>query len=217
MSRVRILLADDQSIILDGLEALIAQTPEFVVCGRAGNGREAVDQARALRPDVVLMDVSMPELDGIEATRQVKKMLPRTQVLVLTMYNSADLVHELMEAGASGYLLKNTGRKELHEAITAVAAGRRYMAASVQEVLDAESRRAGEGRPRETTLTKREKEVVMLIAAGRTTQEIADKLFLSPATIETHRKNIFHKLDCRNYAALVKYALERGWLVDTPS
>lgn len=217
MPPVRILLVDDQSIILDGLEALIGQMPEFSVCGRAGNGKEAVAQAKTLKPDVVLMDVSMPEMDGVEATRLVTRALPRTRVLVLTMYNNPDLVRDLMDAGASGYLLKNTGRKELHEALTAMAAGEHYFAGPVQDALH--EHRAGERKPGEQghTLTKREKEVVLLIAAGCTTQEIADRLFLSPATIETHRKNIFHKLDCHNSAALVKYALERGWQMDIGS
>ena len=182
MPQVRILLADDQSIILDGLEALIGQMQGFSVCGRAANGREAVTLAKALKPDVVLMDVSMPEMDGVEATRLLTRAQPRTRVLVLTMYNNADLVRDLLDAGASGYLLKNTGRAELHEAITAVAAGERYFAAPVQEAMQEPRPERKPGEPGHT-LTKREKEVVRLIAAGCTTQEIAERLFLSPATI----------------------------------
>lgn len=215
MAQMRILLVDDQSIILDGLEALLEQMPGFIVCGRAGNGAEAVKQAKALRPDVVLMDISMPRMDGVEATKLVKKALPRCQVLALTMYNTSDVARDLMDAGASGYLLKNTNRKELAEAIATVAAGGRYFAAPVQSRVE-ELRATTDKGPKEGSghLTRREKDVVRLIVSGRTTQEIAELLFLSPATVETHRKNIFHKLACHNSTALVKYALERGWHLD---
>ena len=212
MSNTSILIVDDQSIILDGLEALIIQNDDFVVCGRARNGVEAVRLAKELKPDVILMDISMPEMDGIEATRQVRKSVKGSKVLVLTMYNNAEFVRELMDAGASGYVLKNTGREELREAITTVAAGQRYLAKPVQATLDASynsspTRPAGEYH----SLTKREKEIVKLILAEKTTNQIAEELFLSPGTVETHRKNIFHKLDIRNTAGIVKYAMERGW------
>ncbi len=213
MPVTRILLVDDQSIILDGLEALISQNDDFLVCGRASNGREAVEKAIALRPDVVLMDISMPEMDGIEATRAVKKGVKGAQVLVLTMYNNPEFVRELMDAGASGYVLKNTGRVELREAIVAVAAGQRYLAKPVQQMLDESQRSTPERKEGDGyhALTKREKQIVKLIMNGKTTQEIADALFLSVTTIETHRKNIFHKLAIRNTAGIVKYAMERGW------
>lgn len=213
MPATRILIVDDQSIILDGLEALIGANDDFVVCGRASNGSEAVEKARQLQPDVVLMDISMPEMDGIDATRRLKKNQPSTQVLVLTMYNHPEFVRELLDAGASGYLLKNTGRHELREAILAVAAGRRFLAAPVQDLLNESMRRTPE-RTKEDgyhALTRREKEIIRYIVAGRTSQEIADVLCLSPATVETHRKNICHKLALRNTAGIVRYAMERGW------
>ncbi len=209
MDPIRLLLADDQNIILDGLQALIQQDP-----GRANNGKEAVEQALKLRPDVVLMDINMPEMDGIEATKALKalKKTADIKVLVLSMYNNKDFVNELLNAGASGYVLKNTNREELREALLTVAGGHRYLAKPVQETLDEEERfRQRNGSDAPHSLTKREKEIICHIVADKTSQQIAEELFLSPATVETHRKNIFSKLDIRSTAGLVKYAMERGW------
>ena len=213
MPAIRILLVDDQSIILDGLEALIAQNDDFVVCGRASNGLEAIEKVKALGPDVVLMDINMPEMDGIEATKKVKKLPKSPQVLVLSMYNNVDFVREMMDAGASGYVLKNTGRIELREAILTVAAGHRYLAKPVQDTLDASYVLAAEKAEVGCyhSLTKREKEIVKLIVGEKSSQQIADLLFLSPQTVETHRKNILHKLNIHTTAGIVRYAMERGW------
>jgi len=213
MAAIRILLVDDQSIILDGLEALIAQNDDFIVCGRANNGLEAIAKVKALAPDVVLMDINMPEMDGIEATKKVKKLTKSPQVLVLSMYNNVDFVREMMDAGASGYVLKNTGRVELREAILTVAAGHRYLAKPVQDTLDASYTVAAEKAEVGSyhSLTKREKEIVKLIVGEKSSQQIAEVLFLSVQTVETHRKNIFHKLNIHTTAGIVRYAMERGW------
>lgn len=214
MARTRILLVDDQSIILDGLEALIQQEQAFEVIGRASNGREAIDKTEELKPDVVLMDISMPEVDGIEATREIRasRKLKKTDVkiLVLSMYNNREYVNEMLEAGANGYVLKNTRREELRDAILTVASGNRYLADEVQRTIDETNHKRAEGDPVQF-LTRREKQIVQLISKDMSNQQIADELHLSPQTIETHRKNIFHKLDLHSTAALVKYAVERGW------
>jgi len=209
---MKLLLADDQSIILDGLEALLEHDEEVQVVGRASNGREAVERSKELKPDVVLMDISMPEMDGIEATRAVLACCEGTRVLVLSMYDHHDLVHEIMEAGASGYVLKNVGKEELRRALRVVAAGQQYLTTEVQAALEKDIRRKESlGDTGYQVLTKREKEVVELVCMECTTQEIATTLFLSPQTIDTHRKNIMHKLGLRNSAGLVKYAKDRGW------
>jgi DNA-binding NarL/FixJ family response regulator len=213
MPAIRILLVDDQSIILDGLEALIAQNDDFVVCGRANNGREALEKTKELKPDVVLMDINMPEMDGIEATKQIKRSADSPEILVLSMYNNVEFVREMLDAGASGYVLKNTGRVELREAILAVASKQRYLAKPVQDILDASyavsaARPEGEGY---SSLTKREKEIVKLIVDMKTSSEMAEILGLSAATIDTHRKNILHKLNIHSTAGVVRYGMERGW------
>lgn len=207
-----LLLADDQSIILDGLEALLQHDVDVRIVGRASNGLEALELAKELRPDVVLMDISMPKMDGIEATRELMKCCKSTRVLMLTMYGNKEFVHELLEAGASGFLLKNVGKEELRTALRTVAAGQRYIATEIQQMLD-EAGRFKDHRDEDVfvSLTKREKEVVKLICKEHTTTEIATALFLSTQTIDTHRKNILRKLDLRNIAGLVKYAMERGW------
>ena len=207
-----LLLADDQSIILDGLEALLQHDEDVRIVGRASNGLEAVERAKELRPDMVLMDISMPKMDGIEAMRELMKCCTSTRVLMLTMYGNKEFVHEILEAGASGFLLKNVGKEELRTALRTVAAGQQYIAEEVQRMLDEDDHfKDRDGEKAYVSLSKREKEVVMLICKEYTTQEIATALFLSPQTIDTHRKNILHKLDLRNVAGLVKYAMERGW------
>lgn len=214
MNIINILLVDDHHLVLDGMRALLSQEPDFQVVGEARNGREAVEKATALRPHIVIMDISMPEMDGIEATQLIcgNKSLKGTNVMVLSMYSNREFINELMEAGAKGYLLKNTGRAELREAIHTVSAGQRYLCKPVQETMDApvksRSRKEGEGF---VPITKREKEIIRLLLAEKNSHEIADALHLSPATVETHRKNILHKLDMHSTAGLVRYAMERGW------
>jgi len=208
-SPIRLLIADDQDIVLDGLEALLGQDAGVRVVGRAGSGQEAVELARELRPDVVLMDISMPGMDGIEATRETIKACGDCRVLVLSMYGTCDMVREVLAAGASGYLLKNTGKDELWEAIRVVASGSRYLAAALTEGVAQET--ADSPGMVQRGLTRREKEIVRLIAQEMNTPAIAERLSLSPGTVETHRKNIMHKLGVRNAAGLVRYALERGW------
>ncbi|MCB0790150.1 MAG: response regulator transcription factor [Flavobacteriales bacterium] len=214
--RTTLLLVDDQTIILDGLESILGNTEGIEVVGRATNGSEAVEKVRTLKPDIVLMDISMPEMDGIEATKAVLKVSKGTRVLVLSMYNNKEFVHELLDAGASGYVLKNTRKEELREALRDVAAGLRYLSKAVQLTLDEGDRfKDREGEQGYHALTKREKQIVRSICQERTTQEIAEMLFISPQTVETHRRNILHKLDLHNTAGLVKYAMERGWIMDT--
>ncbi len=207
-----ILLVDDQSIFLDGIESLLAQVPGARVVGKAHNGVEAVRLAKELRPNVVLMDINMPGMDGIEATRRIRITCPDTHILVLSMYGHREFVLELLDSGVSGYLLKTTTTQELHTALGVVSRGGRFIARELDlTVLEGDRIRDREGETVYGSLTKREIEVVRLILRERTTQEIADALFVSVGTVETHRRNIMHKLDVRNTAGLVKYAVERGW------
>ena len=213
MSRIKVLLVDDQSIILDGLVALLHDDKDMEVVGMACNGAEAVACVEQLLPNVVVMDISMPVMDGIEATRLITKGFPKCHVLVLSMYHLQDVIDDAFDAGAMGYILKNTTQAQFREAIRTVAKGQRFIAPEVQKELDemAQSGANGTAPPASALLTKREKEIILLIAQERTTQEIAETLKLSVETVQTHRKNIMHKLKVRNVVGLVKYALERGW------
>lgn len=207
-----LLLVDDQSIFLDGIESLLERLPEVTIVGKATNGKDAVRLTVELKPDIVLMDINMPGMDGIEATKHIRKADPNTRIVVLSMYGHREFVLELLDSGVGGYLLKTTGREELLEALRTVAAGQQYIAAELRELAaKADKHTDREGEVGYGALTKREVQVVKLIMQERTTQEIADQLFLSTATVETHRRNIMHKLDVRNTAGLVKYAMERGW------
>ena len=210
--RYTIVLVDDQSIFLDGIESLLERMEIVQVVGKAHTGRDALAMVTKLKPDLVLMDINMPHMDGIEATKRLRKASPATRVIVLSMHGHREFVLELLDSGVGGYLLKTAGKQELMEAIRTVADGRQYIAQELQALAAQSDRNADrEGELRYGPLTSREVQVVKLILQERTTQEIADTLFLSVATIETHRRNIFHKLDCRNIAGLVKYAMERGW------
>ena len=212
MNTSTLLLVDDQSMMLDGIESLLATMDEVKVLGRCTNGKDAVAQAELLRPDLVLMDVNMPGMDGIEATKRLLKVSPDSKVLILSMYGHKEFVLEVMEAGACGYLLKNAGKLELMEALHIVATGGKYVARELAAVIANGDRfKDRRGETRYGVLSKREVDIVRLILQERTSQEIAETLFLSSETVETHRRNIMHKLDVRNTAGLVKYAMERGW------
>ena len=212
MTPYSLLLVDDQSIFLDGIESLLERLPEVRVVGKAHNGQDAVRLSAELKPDVVLMDINMPHMDGIEANKRIRKASPATRVIVLSMYGHREFVLELLDSGVGGYLLKTTGKTELAEAILTVARGGQYIAQELRDLAATRDKHTDrDGELNYGALTKREVEVVKLIMQERTTQEIADQLFLSSATVETHRRNIMHKLDVRNTAGLVKYAMERGW------
>lgn len=211
MEPITLLLVDDQEIILDGLSALLGNDERFSIVGRASNGREALALAKELQPDVIILDINMPVMDGAETARALRAWRHDQRILMLSMYGSQDVVLELLDAGVSGYILKNAGRVELCEAIVTVGSGLRYFGRQVREVMDA-PRTHGRGPGREpVTPTKREKEIIRMIVGERSTQQIAQALGLSIATVETHRKNILNKLGLHNATGLVRYALERGW------
>lgn len=209
---IRVLVVDDHQVVIDGLRAIMAQEDGIDIVAEAHDGLQALELVKSFKPDVVIMDVSMPRMDGIEATRAICKGKHSPRVLALTMYNNVEFVQEMLDAGASGFVLKNTGRSELREAILAVHQGRRYLSAPVEAAMAAAQEGTSDGAPRPVvTLSKREKEVVLHLVAGRNLAQIADAMHLSEATVSTHRKNIYHKLGIHSLALLVKYALERGW------
>ncbi len=213
---IRVLIADDHTIVRQGLRALLEAQPDIRVVGEAGDGAEAVHLARAMRPAVVVMDITMPVMDGLAATRAIKRDTPEVQVLILTMHESDEHFFRVLQAGASGYVLKQAAASDLIAAIRAVARGEVFLYPSVARKLvsDYLSRaKAGEAPDVYEQLTAREREVLVLIAEGLSNREIARRLTLSLSTVQTHYSHILEKLGLHNRAELIKYAIRRG-LID---
>jgi len=210
MSRVRILIADDHEVVRAGVCALIEREPEFEVCGVATNGREAVDLARKTKPDVVVLDITMPELDGVEAIRQIKRALPNTEMVVFSAHSSEDMVEKVFAAGAKSYIGKGEASRDLVAAIKSVAAHKPFFTAEISEILFAKYLVPGSKKtksPAEKQLTVREREIVRLLAESSSNKDIADKLGISVRTAETHRATLMRKLGIRSVAGLVRYAI----------
>jgi DNA-binding NarL/FixJ family response regulator len=211
MKTLRILLADDHDIVREGLKMLMQSQPHWVICDEAANGRDAVEKAKQHRPHVVVMDFSMPDLNGLEATRQIRKALPHTEVLILTMHDSEQLAREILAAGARAFVLKSHAKRQLVPAVSALAEHKAYFDTRVSSLL-LDSFLKPEPQPAETPpggdrLTPREREIVQLIAEGRTSKEVASKLGLSAKTVEAHRANIMNKLNVHSASQLVLYAV----------
>lgn len=205
----RILIVDDHGILRAGLRALLGEEPDLSVVGEAADGAQALRLARALRPDIVLMDIGLPDVDGLEVTRSLLKAQPGARVLILTMYEDGALLRAALEAGAAGYIIKRAVEGELVSAIRAVLRGDLYVHPALTRTLlanDADRAPAGDTGP----LTPREAEVLRLIAAGHTNREIAEHLVLSVRTVESHRANLMGKLDLHSRAELVQYAATHG-------
>jgi two-component system response regulator NreC len=214
MAVIRILLADDHELIRTGIRNLIGGNKDFLVVGESGDGEETIRRVRELKPDVLIVDISMPKLTGIEVTRHVREHFPEVKVLVLTMHENVEYVYQIFKSGAGGYLLKNAGKDEITSAIYAVAGGERFFSPRVSELMISEYVKQAEQRDQSsppTTLTKRETEVLEMIARGMNNQQISEHLFISPRTVDTHRTNIMQKLDIHDAANLMRYALEHGY------
>lgn len=212
MQKIRVLIVDDHTIVRDGITALLAIAGDIEVVGEAENGLEALKMVRELLPDVVLMDISMPVMDGLESTRRINKEFPRIKVLVLTQHDDKEYVFPVIEAGASGFISKVAASSELVAGIRAVSQGDSYLSPSVARLLVEDYQQGGihlKSDPYEG-LTDREREVLKLAAEGHTTQEIADILVVSKKTIEGHKTNLMAKLGIHNRTELIKYALRKG-------
>jgi two-component system response regulator NreC len=215
VKKIRVLITDDHSVVRVGLRTLLESEPDMTVVGEAANGTEAVAAAQRLLPDVIVMDISMPEMDGLEATRRIRGLCPATQVLILTVHAQERYLFPVLKAGASGYVLKSTVDTELINAIRTVAHGGAFLYPSATRmVLETYLARVQSGAEQDAyeRLSEREREVLKLIALGHTASEVADKLVLSPKSVETYRARIMEKLDLHSRPALVKYALDRGLL-----
>jgi len=205
---IKICIVDDHQIFLDGIAVLLEEIDGFNVVLKTSDTRGLVESLCHHKVDVLLLDIEMPRVNGIELVKDLKKRKSVSKVLMLTMYNDSEIIKKSIKAGASGYILKNASREELIEAIQAVCNGDRYYSPDVmQAVMDAFQPQKNTSR-----LSGRELQIIQLIADQFTTREIADRLHLSPYTVETHRKNILLKLGLKNTAGLIKYSLQRGWI-----
>ncbi len=214
--KLKILIADDHEIVRQGIAAMIEGEDCCRVCGQAVDGRDAVQQAEKLQPDVVLLDISMPELNGIDATRQIRRVAPDSKVIIFTMHDAERLVHEVFQAGAAGYVLKSDVGTHLLKAIRTVGEGKRYFSSKVSDLVfdaylkagataDAEGWEAKAGE--ESRLTLRERETVQLLAEGKSNKEVATTLGISVKTAETHRAAVMRKLGMATFSDLVRYAI----------
>lgn len=214
MTKIRILLVDDHMVVRLGVRALIESEPDMIVVGEAANGVEAIEQATTLCPDVIVMDISMPEMDGLEATRRIRADFPTCQILILTVHAQERYLFPVLKAGGAGYVLKSTVDTELIDAIRTVAAGSAFLYPSATKMLleDYLGQLQNGDQDAYESLSEREREVLKLLALGHTAKEVADKLALSPKTVETYRTRIMEKLNLHGRAELVQYALARGLL-----
>ena len=214
MKTIKVLLADDHTIVRKGLHALLEAENDIEVVGEAEDGREALKKAERLQPDVVVMDIAMPGLNGLEATRQIKKHFPTIKVLILSMHTNEEYIFQTLRSGASGYLVKKAAPIDLVLAIQAVKRGESFLSPSISKTVIEEyirnaEKSVKEGDPFEI-LTNREREILQLIAEGFSNREIAERLYISVKTVETHRAHIMEKLAIHSAAALTKYAIRKG-------
>jgi DNA-binding NarL/FixJ family response regulator len=214
MTPLRILVVDDHAVVRRGVRALLEGHPGWEVCGEAGTGREAVEKAGRLKPDIVVLDLSLPELNGLEATRQILRESPRTEVLVLTMHHSEELAQQVLQAGARGYILKSDAGESLIAAVETLVRREPFLTPRLAELVLERYVRGPGGQEGELAagvlLTPREREVVLLVAEGRSSKMIASALGISVKTVETHRTNVMRKLRLRSVSELVRYAIRNG-------
>lgn len=203
--RIRLVLVDDHPLVRDGLRARLSSVPRLDVVGEAGSGREALELADTLRPDIMLVDIGMRDMNGIQLTAALRERHPGVVVVILSMYDNAEYVTSAVRAGARGYVLKDAPSQEIIAAIEAAVAGGSYYSHAVTHALI-------ESAPQPDPLTEREREVLLLLAAGHSNKMVAASLEISVRTVEAHRLNLRRKLGAENVAALVKYAMERGWI-----
>jgi DNA-binding NarL/FixJ family response regulator len=207
MHRYKILIADDHAMVRDGVKNLVKQNKDYIVVGEASNGRQAIEQYETLAPDLLILDISMPDLNGMEVAREVLSKNPLASIIILSMYDDEEYVSRCLEIGVKGYVVKNESGSELEYAIKSVLQGKNYFSRQAQDVIFKKySHAVTKKKQREELirLTPREIEIIRLIAEGLTSQQMADKLFISPRTVETHRANLMKKVGVKNAIELVK-------------
>ena len=217
MNKIKILIADDHPFIRSGILTMLRRVKDFEIVGEAEDGEQAIEKTGELTPHVVIIDISMPKLTGIEATRAIKKKFPGTKMLVLSMHEDEEYILEVLKSGANGYILKTAGKDELVTAIRGVASGEDFYSPKISRMMISKylsitnpEDAIDPGKTQHIPLTKREKEILKLISQGLTAKEISEKLFISPRTVDTHRTNLMRKLNLKNTAGLVRFAIENN-------
>lgn len=209
MIKYKILIADDHAMVRDGVKNLVKQNKDYIVVGEASSGKEALDQYETLKPDLLILDISMPDMNGMDVSKQILSQDPAANILILSMYDDDDYISRCLEFGVKGYVVKNESSSELDYAIKSILQGKNYFSRQAQDVIFKKySQNVTKRKAREDMikLTNREVEIIKLIAEGLTSQEMADKLFISPRTVETHRANLMKKVGVKNAIELVKKA-----------
>lgn len=211
MDKIRILLADDHTILRNGIRAILEDEPGMVVVGEAEDGRVAVSLACQLKPDIVIMDIAMPLLNGLEATRQIRRLCPGVKVIILSMHDNEEYIVQVLEAGAMGYILKDAAARELISALRSVHRGEAVLSPAITRIVIEDYLRWGGIRPTEDAeeLSPREREILQLIAEGYTSKQIAEILTISLKTVQAHRNNLMQKLNLHNRGELIKYAIQK--------
>jgi two-component system response regulator NreC len=211
MDKIRVLIADDHTILRDGIRSLLEDEPDMLVVGEAEDGRATIKMVCQLQPDVVLLDIAMPLLNGLEATLQIKRSCPQAKVLILTMHENEEYIRQVLAAGAMGYILKDAAARDLLEAIRSVHRGEAVLSPAITRLVIEDYLRWGDLQARHTSngLNPREREVLQLIAEGYTNKQIAEILCISVKTVQTHRTNLMSKLDLHDRADLIKYAIQK--------
>jgi len=207
---VRILLADDHKVVRHGTRALLSTIPEWEIVGEADNGRDAVSLTAELKPDIVILDIAMPELNGLDAARQIKKISPETEVLIFTAQEAEELVHDVFDSGARSYIMKTDAADHLIDAIKALSEHKHFFTSRISEIVFAryiQGKKPLEGTPEKSRITDREREVVQLLAEGKSSKEVAAVLGISVRTVETHRAAIMKKLGLKSFSGLIRYAV----------
>ena len=213
LNNLRILIADDHEVVRRGLKALFSSRPGWIVCAEAANGRDAITLAAQHRPDIVIMDIRMPELNGLDATRKIRKMLPRTEILILSLHFTDQLVQEVVDAGAQAYILKSDADRDLLNAVETLAKGGSFFTRGAAQLInDGAFDKGSETILVRNRLTSREREIVQLLAEGKSSKEVAVTLGISVKTAETHRSNIMRKLEMHSVSELIRYAVRNNMI-----
>ena len=210
---IKVFLADDHAVVRDGLRSLLETQAEITVVGEAANGRETLRQVKRLRPDVVIMDIAMPELNGIEATQQIRGSCPATRVVILSMHANKEHISRALKAGASGFVVKESAGKEVVDAVISVHSGHPYLSRRISETLIEDyvyRRKTAQDKSPLESLSSREREILQLVVEGKTSAVIGEILYLSPKTVETYRSRLMQKLEIHDLPGLVKFAIQHG-------